>query len=170
MVSGVDHDRVARRQDRAERADVRLVAGGEDERRFGLEPFGELALELDVEVGGAIEEPGSGQSGPIAVERVERGLLDAFVSGQPEVVVRPEHDPPLSLHLDDRQRRALEHVEIRERVELARELQALDASCSRALANTSIVVGIGRHAIPALNISARGVTMSGHGRRASRAI
>ena len=38
------------------RAEVRLVAGREDERGLGPEPLGELVLELDVKIDRAVEE------------------------------------------------------------------------------------------------------------------
>ena len=125
-----------------ERADVGLVAGREHERRLGAEPLGELALELEVQVGGAVEEARAGQAGAVAVQRVERALLDALVAGQPEIVVRAEHDPPLALHLDDRQRRTLEHAEVGQRVELAGGSQLLEAL---VLARLGEDVDRGRH-------------------------
>ena len=108
----------AGREDRAERAEVGLVAGREHERGLGPEPLGELALELEVQVDRAVQKPRAGQSGAVAVERVQRALLDALVAGQTEVVVGAEHDPRLALHLDDRERRTLEHAEVREHVVL----------------------------------------------------
>ena len=48
VVAGVGDHRVARGEDRPQRADVRLMAGGEHERGLSVEPIGELALELEV--------------------------------------------------------------------------------------------------------------------------
>ncbi len=142
MVAGVDHHRVPRREDRPQRADVRLVAGREHERGFGVEPLGQLSLELDMHVGRAIQEARTGQTGSVAVQRVERALLDALVTSQPEVVVGTEHDPSLALHLDHGQRRALEHVEVGQRVEFARDLEALEVF---VLAGLGEDVDRGRH-------------------------
>ena len=79
------------------------------------DPVGELGLELEVQVDRAVQEARAGQPGAVAVDGVERRLLDPLVAGQAEVVVGAEHDPPGALHLDDRQRRALEHAEVGER-------------------------------------------------------
>ena len=46
VVAGVGDHRVARAEQRAERAEVGLVAGREDDRVLGAHPLGELALEL----------------------------------------------------------------------------------------------------------------------------
>ena len=79
---------------------------------------------------------------PYVVERVAGALDHALVAGQPEVVVRAEHDPLGALHLDDRQRPALERAEVGQRVELARGRSSSARSWSRALAKTSIEVGM----------------------------
>ena len=63
--------------------------------------------------------------GAVAVERVCARLRDALVAGQPEIVVGAEHDPRLALHLDDRQGRAFQHVEVGQRAEFPRCSQLL---------------------------------------------
>jgi hypothetical protein len=65
------------------------------------------------------------EPGAVALQRLERSLLDALVPGQPKVIVGPKHDAALALHLDDRQGRPLQHPEVREGVELARDPQPL---------------------------------------------
>ena len=65
MVAGVDDDGVAGPEQRAERADVRLVAGGEDDRVLGAHPLGELALELEVQRRRAVEQARAGQPGAV---------------------------------------------------------------------------------------------------------
>ena len=115
-------------EDRAQRAEVGLVTGREHDRVLGTHPVRELALELDVKVDRAVEEARAGEAGPVAIERVAGALLDALVAGQSQVVVGAEHDPALALHLDDRQRRTLEHVEVGElRRSRVRALQLLEA-------------------------------------------
>ena len=114
-------------EDRPERAEVGLVAGREHERRLGPQPLGELALELEVQVDRPVQEARAGQPGAVAVQRVERALLDPLVAGQPEVVVGAEHDPLPALHLHDGQRRSLEHAEVRQRIELPGGSQLLQA-------------------------------------------
>ena len=103
------------------------MAGREDDRVLSPEPVGELALELDVQVDRAVEEARAGQARAVAVERVACALLDALVAGQPQVVVGAEHDPALALHLHDRQRRPLQHVEVRKGADLAGGLELFDA-------------------------------------------
>ena len=119
MVARVDDNRVARPEQRAERADVRLVAGGEHERVLRLHPLGELALELEVQGDRAVEQARPREPGAVAVQRVLRAPQHALVAGEAEVVVRPQHDPLRALHLDDRHRRRGQEVEVRQHVCLA---------------------------------------------------
>ena len=72
VVARVDDHRVAGAEQRAERADVGLVAGGEHDRVLGVHPLGELALELQVQGRGAVEQARAGQAGAVAV-RARRG-------------------------------------------------------------------------------------------------
>jgi hypothetical protein len=125
VVARVGDDRVARREDRPERADVRLVAGREDDRVLGAHPVGELALELEVQRRRAVEQARAGQPGAEAVEGGLRAGDDALVAGQPEVVVRAEHDPLGALHLHDRARGPLEDAEVGQDVGLAGGAQLL---------------------------------------------
>ena len=53
-------------EDRPQRADVGLVAGGEDDRLLGAHPLRELALEVQVQVERAVEQPAAGQAGAVA--------------------------------------------------------------------------------------------------------
>ena len=138
-------DRVARAEDRPQRAEVGLVAGGEHQRGLGVQPLGELALELEVEIDRPVEEARAGQPGAVAVERIQRALLDPLVAGQPQVVVGAEHDPPLALHLHDRQRRALQHAEVGQRIELPGGPQLLQALVLTRLGED---VDRGRHSPP----------------------
>ena len=93
VVAGVDDHRVGGAEQRAERADVGLVAGGEDDRVVGAHPLGQLALELQVQGGGAVEQARAGEAGAVAVQRVLGARHHALVGGQAEVVVGAEHDP-----------------------------------------------------------------------------
>ena len=127
MVAGVGDYRVARGQDRAEGADVGLVAGREHQRGFGVHPFGELTLQLEVEVDRPIEKARAGEAGAVPVEGIQRTLLDPLVARQPQVVVGAEHDPLPAFHLHDRERRAFEHPKVRQRIELPGGSQLLQA-------------------------------------------
>jgi hypothetical protein len=107
-------------------ADVGLVAGGEDEGVLVLHPVGDLALELKVQRQRAVHEAGSGQAGAVALERVAGGCLDARVAGQAQVVVRPERDALLALHLHHRAGLGVDPAEVRQQVVLARRPQLLE--------------------------------------------
>ena len=126
MVARIDDHRVRGAEDRPQRADVRLMAGGEDNRVLSAHPLGELALKLDVEIDRAVEEARAGEAGAVAVERIERTLFDALVAGQPQVVVRAKHHPALALHLDDGEGGALEHVKVGHGIDLAGGSQLLE--------------------------------------------
>jgi hypothetical protein len=119
VVARVGDDGVGRRQDRAECPDVGLVAGREHERVLGAHPLGDLALQLEVEVERPVQQPRAGQPGAVALERVAGALHDARIGGQPEVVVRAEHDALGALHLDDGRGGRLERAEVRQEVGLA---------------------------------------------------
>ncbi len=114
-------------EDRAQRAQVGLVAGGEDQRRLGAQPVGQLLLELQVQIDRAVEKARAGQAGAVFGDRVERALADPLIAGQPEVVVGAQHDPRAPLHLDDRQRGALQDPEVGHEVKLASGPQLLHA-------------------------------------------
>ena len=89
---------------------------------------------------GAVEEARTGEPGAVGLERLARGLLDTRVAGEPEVVVRAEHDPLGALHLDHGRRRRLEAPEVRDEVGLLRraeDLHALVAADGRVIAERS---------------------------------
>jgi hypothetical protein len=111
----------------AERAEVGLLAGREDDRVVGAHPVGELLLELEVQAGRAVEQARPGQAGPVAGQGVARALHDPLVGGQAEVVVGAEHDPRAALHLHDRQRRGGDLAEVREQAGLAGRAHQGDA-------------------------------------------
>ena len=123
MVAGVGDDRVGGAEDRPQRADVGLVAGGEDDRVLGPLPVGDLLLELEVQRRRAVEQSRAGQARAVALERVARALDDALVAREPQVVVGAEHDARGPFHLDDRARRALDGAEVGDDVGLARGAQ-----------------------------------------------
>ena len=126
MVAGVADHRVAGLEDRADAADVRLVAGRVDDRLLGPHPLGQLALELDVQRRRPVQQPRPGDAGSVALQRVAGGLLDPLVAGQPEVVVGAEHDRLPPLHLDHRPCLRGEEAEVGEEVVLARLLELLE--------------------------------------------
>jgi hypothetical protein len=114
VIAGIADHGVAGLEDRADAAEVRLVAGRVHHHVLRAHPLGELALELGVERGGAVQEPRAGDPGAVGLEGVAGGLLDPFVGGQPEVVVGAEHDRLAPLHLDHGAGLGLEDAEIGE--------------------------------------------------------
>jgi len=87
VVPRVRDDRVAGREDRPERADVRLVAGREDDAVLGAHPRGELGLQLEMQLRRAVEQARAGQPRAVALERVLGALAHARIARQAEVVV-----------------------------------------------------------------------------------
>ena len=127
----------------AERAEVGLVAGREDDRVLGAHPVGELAARARGG-GRSCRSAAASRSGRCRSARARRARrLDALVAGQPEVVVGAEHDPLGALHLHDRAgrptRAAGSRAACRPRA-AARRISA--RSWSRALSKTSVG---GRH-------------------------
>ena len=66
VVAGVADHGVAGDRAGCRAADVRLVAGREDERVLGAHPLGQLALELEVHRQRAVQEARAGQAGAVA--------------------------------------------------------------------------------------------------------
>ena len=120
VVARVDHHRVRRAQQRAQRAHIRLMTRREHERVLRLHPVRQLALELEVQGDRPVEQARAREARAVAVKRVLRAFQHALVARQAEVVVRPQHDPLRALHLDHRHRRRGQHVEVRQHVCLAR--------------------------------------------------
>ena len=118
VVAGVADHRVGRAEDRPDRADVGLVAGGVDDRVVGAHPFRQLALEIEVERRGAVEQARAGHPGAVGLERLAGRLLDPRIAGQSQVVVGAEHDRLAPLHLDHRAGLRGEQAEVGEEVVL----------------------------------------------------
>ena len=107
--------------------DVGLVAGREDDRLLGPHPLRQLALEVQVQVERAVEQPRAGQPGAVAVEGVTGRLPDPRVGGEAEVVVGAEHDPLGALHLHHGPGRALQAAEVGQQIRLAGRAELLRA-------------------------------------------
>ena len=114
-----DHG-VAEAEDRAERAEVGLVAGREHERVLAAHPLGELGLQFEVQWHGAVQRARAGQAGAVTVQCVLRAGEHALVPGETEVVVGAQHDALRALHLHHWHRGGGEHVEVGQHVRLAR--------------------------------------------------
>ena len=127
VVAGVGHHGVARAGDRPDGAEVGLVAGGENHRRLGAHPVGDLLLELGVKGDRPVEQPRAGEPGSVLLERIARALEDPLVPGKAEVVVRSEHDPLGTFHFHHRPGGAVEKPEVGEQVGLPGHPQLLFA-------------------------------------------
>jgi hypothetical protein len=97
VVEVVEDGDVAASQQRGEHAEIHLEAGGEGERGVALHELGDLLLELDVDVEGAIEQPRPGGARAVHGDRHGGGLLHVGVARQSQVVVRAEHDELVAL-------------------------------------------------------------------------
>ena len=104
----VEDDVVVAVEEAADRADVRHVAGGEDERRLPPVERGELVLELAVQVEGAVQQPGAGDTGAVLAGGPLRRLDDVGVVREAQVVVRPEVDVLVALDHEPGPRGALD--------------------------------------------------------------
>ena len=127
MVARVDDHGVGGSEDRAQHAEVGLMAGGEHERVLGVHPLRDLSLELQMQRDRPVQQARAGQSGAIAVQGVLGSLHHPLIAGQPEVVVGAEHDPLGALHLDDRHRGRGQDMEVGQHVGLAGGAQDLFA-------------------------------------------
>ena len=134
VVELVEVDDVAPADQPGDEAEVGGIAGREDEAGFLAQELGEGALELLVEVERAVQEPAAGAARAVPAERPAGGLEHLRVVGQAEVVVRPQHDPLLSVDDDDGVFRFGDRLEVRieaNRLELTR-LGELRGTCRRA--------------------------------------
>ena len=72
-------------------AQVHLEAGRERDGGLLTHELGQPLFELHVEVERSVQEAAARATGPVAPDRVDRGLLDAGVVGQTEIVVGTHH-------------------------------------------------------------------------------
>ncbi len=165
VVAGVGDHGVADAEDRAERAEVGLVAGREHERVLAAHPLGDLRLQFEVQRRGAVQRARAGEAGAVAVQRVLRAGEHALVAGEAEVVVGAQHDPLRALHLHHRHRRGGEHVEVGQDVRLARRGEQLGALVVAGLGE-DVATGGRRGAPTAVTAVRRGGR--GHGGRFGR--
>src|SRR5438874_13108405 len=87
---------IAAAGERRDCAEARLITGGEDERRFLVEELRESRFQLIVEVERAVEKATAGGSAAVAVHRFRRCREHLGVMSEAEVIVRADHDLPLT--------------------------------------------------------------------------
>jgi hypothetical protein len=127
VVAGVGDHGVGGAEDPGETAHVRLVAGREDQRGLGPEPARDLLLQLEVERDRAVHQPGAGERGAVALERLARGGLHPRVTREAEVVVGTEHQALAALHRHDRTGLGLDLAKVRDQALALGELEQLPA-------------------------------------------
>ena len=112
MVLGcAEEDRILGAADQADSAQVGQEAGREDQRRLPARERRQLALEGLVEVEVTVQEPRAGAARAVAVQCVVGSLEDFRMVGQPQVIVRSQHDHTPAIDRDDGTVRGREHVE-----------------------------------------------------------
>jgi len=96
-----EHD-VAPTHEAGDQAEVRLIAGREDEACFFAEELRQLGLEPAVQLQCPVEKPAAGAAGPEFVERLFRRGEHLGVMRQPEIVIGAHHDARLAFDHHDR--------------------------------------------------------------------
>ena len=116
---------------------VCVPAGRIGQRGLGADELGERCLELEVGLERAADEADGRGPGAVAIETLLRRLDHLRVRGQPQVVVRGEHEHlAVTLHLDDRPLRGAQREEglvgigVPQLVELGREVGVAGARSS----------------------------------------
>ena len=77
---------------------VGLKARAEGDDRLLMQESGQLLLQLQVQLKGAVEEPGAAAAGAELLQGLYPGLDDLRIRGEAQVVVGPQHDAALALH------------------------------------------------------------------------
>src|SRR5690606_31116303 len=80
-----------------DRPDIRLVAGGENQRGLLADELRQPAIQLQVQFQRPIEEARPGYTRPIMLNSLYRCLSYTWVSGQPQIIVRANHHDFFSL-------------------------------------------------------------------------
>ena len=112
VVAVVADDEVIAGEKLRDDAGVHREAGGEAQGFVLAHEGGELFLQLDVDVQGAVQETGAGAAGTILLEGLDARLDDALVAGEAGVGVGTEHQDLVALHFDFRALFALDFTEI----------------------------------------------------------
>src|SRR2546422_168936 len=99
VVRLVDNRYGALIEERGDGAEVRLVAGGEDDGRFLVQEARDAVLQLLVQVGAAVEEARAGHRCAELLDRLAGGLHHAGVAGKAQVVVGTEHEDAAAVDL-----------------------------------------------------------------------
>jgi hypothetical protein len=97
MIEAVEEKMITAAGERRDCAETRLIARGEDERRFLLEQSREAFLELVVKIERAVEKATAGGTTSVAPHCIHAGGEYARMVRQAEVVVRADHDLPMAV-------------------------------------------------------------------------
>ena len=96
----VGDDDVVAVHDGRDGAEVDLEARAEDQGRLHVDVLGQALLELEMEVECPVEEARAGAARAVLLDGLDGGFLDLGVVGQPDVVVRADHDELLAVDVD----------------------------------------------------------------------
>ena len=113
MVELVQVHHVSAAHQPGDQSQIGGVPGGEDQAGLLAQELGQGRLELLVQVERAVQEPAAGAARAVPAQRPRGGLEDLGMVGQPEVVVRAEHDPLLTVNDDDGVLRFGNRLEVR---------------------------------------------------------
>ena len=97
MVLAVAEDGVSIFCERNQSTLVGKKTGGEKNGVLAAKKIGNGLLQLHMEFDGAIQETRTGAASPVASRRVAGGLNHARILSKTEVIVRPDHDFPLTV-------------------------------------------------------------------------
>src|SRR5690606_20217224 len=103
----IGNDHVAPAYNRRDGAEVGLVAGGDDENRLLADEVRQPLLKLAVHLQRAVHKARAGAARTEVVDGLLGGFAYLGVGGQPQVVVRADHNDLAALVADDRAFRVL---------------------------------------------------------------
>ena len=113
VVELVEVHHLAPADEPGDQAQIGRVSGREDETGLLAEELGESVLELLVQIERAVQKPAAGAARAIPAQRPRSCFEHLGMVRQAEVVVRPQHDPLLSVDDDDGVFRLGNRLEIR---------------------------------------------------------
>jgi hypothetical protein len=113
MVQFVQVDHIPTADQAGDQSQVGRVPGGEDQARFLTQEFGQGALQLLVQVQGSIEKPAAGTARAVAGQRSRGRRQYLWMMRKSQVIVRPQHDPLLTVNNNDGILRLGDRIEVR---------------------------------------------------------
>ena len=81
-------------------AEIRLKAGRERAAGFLVQEIRQFLLQLQMQLQRAVQKARTGTAGSVLLQRFQPRFEYLRTGGQPQVIVRAEHDPALAFHDD----------------------------------------------------------------------